>query len=188
MLDRNCEPTRWGITHEYARWATKWAMSGLGRNRSVNTSQPSINSALDTVDFDVLFNIELGQIGDEEFQSWHEGAVNTLQEVLPGMSFGWAAKMIAIYLKTTCYMSGFGRENLDRVIYPPIDRRLLSALPKRMWKTDGLHKLLTQAAEKQIVDIDARVYNSILALLWIAACELDCTLFEIDQCWCLKDP
>lgn len=43
-------------------------------------------------------------------------------------SFGRAAKLIAIYLKTTIVLSGAENTTLGRVIHPPIDSILLKAM------------------------------------------------------------
>ena len=39
-----------------------------------------------------------------------------------------AAKALAVYLKTVCYLSGYGRPGLVEVIYPPFDQSLMKVL------------------------------------------------------------
>ena len=44
------------------------------------------------------------------------------------VTFGRAAKLVAIYLKSMVITAGFAYTQLGRCIHPPIDRRLLQAL------------------------------------------------------------
>ena len=57
--------------------------------------------------------------------------------------FGRAAKLVAIYVKTTVVLAGHQRSHLASVAHPPIDRRLLAEMARkhpdhsdsRLWRT-----------------------------------------------------
>ena len=190
MLNRSCEPTRWCIAHElalsfahgsalgFARWAGR-----KGTGTEVDMTLSAFKTVLNSLEFGALFDRERGPIDHEEFLGWHELAVGTLQKRIPLLSYGWAAKMIAVYLKVTCYTAGFGRDGLHCVIHPPLDGILRTALSKRHWKTEGLQEALRAAARPPIICIDADVYTRIIHHFVYAACERNCTLFELEQFW-----
>ena len=194
MLDKDAEPVRWEITHEFGLWTSRNAMSGFarwwGRKRKKNLKLPKLSMTLadvrchlEAVDFDVLFDREQGAISLDDFFTWNHKAVNILLEREPILKYGWAAKMIAVYLKTTCYLAGFGRDGLDEVVHPPLDNELRNALAKREWVTPGLKMELKKAAGISIVDIKAEVYLLIIVMCIEAARELDCKLIELEQFW-----
>ena len=194
MLDKDAEPVRWEIAHEFGLWTSRNAMSGFarwwGRKRKKNLKLPKLSMTLtdirchlEAVDFDVLFDREQGAISLEDFFTWNHKAVNILLAREPILKYGWAAKMIAVYLKTTCYLAGFGRDGLDGVIHPPLDNELRKALAKREWVTPELKRELKEVAGMSIVDINAEVYLLIMVMCIEAARELDCKLIELEQFW-----
>lgn len=66
---------------------------------------------------------------DELHRSWCTAIVNCLNaRNIPNVTFGRAAKLIAIYLKAMVITGGSAYSTLGRCIHPPIDRRLLQAL------------------------------------------------------------
>ena len=131
MLDRSNESTRWQIAHTFAQWATRAAVQSQGRQKNFKKDQAAVNSYTDAVDFNRPFDRSLGSIGADEFSDWRGGQVRRLMSCHENINVGWAAKMIAIYLKVTCYLSGFGREGLDSVIHPPFDSNLMERIAER---------------------------------------------------------
>ena len=132
MLNMKEEPVKWQIADRFGYWTARCAMR--------NWSQESVNYALSQLNFEQLFNTELGRIEKEDFERWRTEAIQDIQRIefvnktdgkLKGMPLGWAAKMITIYLKTTCYLGGFGRENLDNLIHTPLDNILVTNLRDR---------------------------------------------------------
>ena len=166
MFNRENEPTRWCISHEFARWATQSALRNPG---APIKGREKIYSALADVDFDSLFAPDLGPISSEEFNLWHRKAVSKLVTREPKLSVGWAAKIIAIYLKTTCYLSGFGREGLDSVIHPPIDRVLMDNLKSQSWKALSIKNDLSLF--KSISGTNAETYDRIIKVFELIAKE-----------------
>ena len=194
MLDRKCDRVRWEIAHEFAVWTCQKAMLGFvrwwGKERKIDPTLPKVSMTLsdvrrhvDALEFDALFNRGQGSISLKDFIVWNNQAVNRLLEREPALNYGWAAKMIAVYLKTTCYLAGFGRDGLDGVIHPPLDNKLRKALAKREWATPNLKSELKEAAGISIVRINAKEYLSIVAGCVYAAMELDCKLIELEQFW-----
>ena len=56
------------------------------------------------------------------------------------LSVSSAAKAIAVYLKTVCYLSGYGRPGLAEVIYPPFDQSLMKELSLKGKTFPGDHE------------------------------------------------
>ena len=178
MLDRNDDQVRWGITHEFARWATHSALRNPG---APIKSRKDVYAALNVVDFNPLFDTNLGPIDNSEFMQWHGETVSKLMAWDKRLSYGWAAKIIAVYMKTTCYLAGFGREGLDRVIHPPIDNELMRSLKRASWIEPGIKKFLSPFNNITRTDEDA--YFEIIVGLAFIAKERNCTLFEVEQFW-----
>ena len=170
------ETPRWNITYEFARWTTHSALRNPG---SPIRGRAEVYSALSIVDFRILFNRNLGSIGKGEFDVWHRDAINKLCGFNSKLNVGWAAKIIAIYLKTTCYLAGFGREGLESVIHPPIDNILIQKLRRRFRHssriTPGLDRFDT------ISRMDLETYEAIIQSFELIAKEKGCTLFEVEQ-------
>ena len=178
MLDRNEDQVRWGITHEFARWTTDSALSGFKRQGNKGFY---VSDALNVVDFDPLFDTNLGPIGNSEFMQWHKEAVSKLMAWDKRLSYGWAAKIIAVYLKTTCYLAGFGREGLSDVIHPPIDNKLMDSLKRESWKSSMINRPLLLFAS--ISKTNEIAYRGFLKAFELIAKERNSTLFEVEQFW-----
>ena len=94
------------------------------------------------------------------------------------MNVGWAAKMINVYLKTTCYLSGFGREGLECVIHPPIDNILMKNLKGESWESPLIKCYLDQF--ESIGRIDGKVYLDIIKAFKLIARERHLKLIELE--------
>ena len=202
MLDRDSEPVKWKIAHEFAQWSTRAATQSQGSNERFPSKQADINRYLDTVDFGPLFDRTLGPIEEDEFTEWHHEQVDRLQERHMNISVGWAAKMVAIYLKITCYLSGFGREGLASIIHPPFDNILMEQIAEHSFSTfphdikdridDSDYQMALRNAEEvradllnaRIEDIDDSLYWEVLIVnCELAADNLGCTPMEVEQLW-----
>ena len=165
MKDREREPVEWSIADQFARWATRAAVN----RRPGGATQYTVNAELDSLDFDRVFDRSLGAIEPKEFGDWHAESVRKLMDNEPALSYAWAAKNIAIYLKVTCYLAGFGRDGLKNVMHPPFDGPLLKAV---------IH-----GNPVALKHIDEERYYLVLALMRVNAQKLGCTLFEVEQLW-----
>ena len=170
------ERTRWAITHEFARWAAHSALRNPG---SPIRSRKDVYGALDKVDFEPLLNKSLGPIGIDEFNGWHRDSVLTLVDIDQRLNYGWASKIINIYLKTCCYLAGFGREGLERVIHPPIDNILIADLRKRFRLHHEIYCGL--ASFSTISSLTAVDYKRLIDC-FNGISQIDrCLLFEVEQ-------
>ena len=189
LLDWNAEPVRWQIAHQFALWATCAAVRSQGQKKEkrFDAKQRDVNRYLSPVEFDIdtLFNKELGSIGSDEFNEWHVQQINRLKECHTNISVGWAAKMIAVYLKTTCYLSGFGRDGLDEVIHPPFDTKLRSVMREyvRMVCGEELYEEVKPYLDRHYADIDVKDYERIFDICKVLAKWRNCTPFEVEQLW-----
>ncbi|MCY4651647.1 MAG: hypothetical protein OXC95_00615 [Dehalococcoidia bacterium] len=168
---------RWGIAHEFARWC---ARSALNSGKDHIKSAEDVYAALDFVDFQYLFDSERGTIDQHEFNDWHRTSVDRLiMKYEPRLNVGWAAKMIAIYLKTTCYIAGFGRNHLAVVIHPPIDNNLIKNLRKQFRSSPDIIQGLRSF--RKISDMSIADYDNIIRACELIAQRERCTLFEVEQ-------
>lgn len=181
MVDRTKEPVRWGIAHEFARWTTHSALRNPG---APIRKREEVHSALDTVNFDPLFDARTGAIDSHEFTDWHTGQISELLKWEKRLTYGWSAKIIAVYLKTTCYMAGYGREGLRDVIHPPIDNELIRAVKREAWRGPMIPSLLSEF--RTIRDMDMMTYCNTIEAFKLIAEEMNCRLFEVEQFWNLR--
>ncbi len=115
------------IAHQFGRWT---AFSAIRSGKHVK-SRDRVYPAFDAVPFTPLFNG--GAITPDEFDRWHQCAVSVMCQSVDAtrnerFNAGHAAKVIAVYLKTVCYLSGYGRPGLVEVISPPFDQALMKEL------------------------------------------------------------
>lgn len=182
MLNRKAEPVKWKIANTFGHWTAQSAMRGW--------NQGNVDRALSQLDFGPLFDTELGRIEKEDFERWHAGVIQGIQRLelkdrdgnpKGTMPFGWAAKMIAVYLKTTCYLAGFGRENLDNVIHPPIDNGLVRNLKSGFNRSPQLIQGLQ--AFGSIGGLNVAAYYACIESCRLIADERTCKLVEVEQFW-----
>ena len=161
------------LVTDFAQWVASCAV------------KPEIYRALDWVDFGSLFDRDLGPIGADEFGRWHEAATAELCRILPGLGIGWAAKAINEYLKTRCYVGGYGREGLIEVIHPPIDDGLMNGLRREFSNDTGdpdLGAALASLSSMAGMDSYAK-YADLIAACERAARKTGCSLMESEIFW-----
>jgi len=113
------------IVRDFARWVAYCSVAAVA-------DEGEVYAALDRVDFGALFDRERGGVSAAEFAAWHRAATETASRAAPSLNAGYAAKMINEYLKTRCYVGGFGRDGLADAIHPPIDDGLIAGLRKNL--------------------------------------------------------
>jgi hypothetical protein len=144
--------------HRYAIWtAARSAQRGFTTTKIIGNAIKAVNLKKEIIEL-----INKKEIAVDEFDKWHEEMCekieselkNSLKNNLPKkeVSFGRAAKIVNIYLKTSLVISQCSSDNpLVALIHPPIDRILLSnlidkkRLPEEMmgnWTTMGKEKYL----------------------------------------------
>jgi hypothetical protein len=185
MLTNMCEAmtrtVRSRIIATYSEWT---ALSALRAGAPIK-SRRDVYTAIQGVDFAVLFAEQLGPIDRATFDSWHESTVESLIARQPKLTVGWAAKIVNVYLKTRAYVGGEGREQLQERIHPPIDAGLWLGLRRRFEDEDPRPDILTQThCVNRIRDIvDYECYRRIIDGCRVAAGVLGCHLIEVEQLW-----
>lgn len=80
------------------------------------------------------FSEETGECTEENFEIFHQSCakeiIDSLEEKGIKTSYGRAAKIIAIYLKTAVILCNKGECAKSRIIHPPIDSILLKSIAK----------------------------------------------------------
>jgi ribosome-binding ATPase YchF (GTP1/OBG family) len=119
--------------HRFAVWtAARAAQRGF-------TTTENISKAIKDVDLQNAFNKD--NITSEKFNEIHDKTVGELIKILNtytdkkgnnlNTSYGRAAKIIAVYLKTAVIIPNRGECEISKVAHPPIDRILLTNLKKK---------------------------------------------------------
>ena len=103
----------------------------------------------------------------DEFEAlharWCSQIVQALNEAgVDGATYGRAAKVVAIYLKTRVVCGGQASSDLGRLAHPPIDSILLKALAKEVGFSPAARKLWRETRWTQL---DAAGYSEVIASL-----------------------
>ena len=181
MLDWKEEPVKWQIANRFGYWTAQSAMRGW--------SQENVDCALGQLNLKPLFDVGLGRIKQGDFDQWHAKALHDIRKATyedkegkpKSMPFGWAAKMIAIYLKTTCYLAGFGRENLDNLIHPALDNNLVRNLRSEF--RGSPHIINGLRSFKSIGGLSEANYRACIESCKLIAKDRGCTLIEVEKFW-----
>jgi hypothetical protein len=113
--------------HRYAVWtAARAAQRGF-------TTTKNIKQAIDATSLKELIHKPEIAVGD--FDGYHRECAKALISAFKKMkvdaTYGRAAKIIAIYIKTAVILPNKGKSELSKIAHPPIDRILLkNVLPK----------------------------------------------------------
>ncbi|MEG0868228.1 MAG: hypothetical protein RSD49_08100 [Hafnia sp.] len=165
------------ITHQYARWTVLSAL-----RRGPISSAALVYSALDRVDFSVLFDASLPAITQQEFEAWHTDAMLILVGTeRMQQQYGWAAKMLNIYLKTAAYVGGLGRPGLKACLHPPIDAGLWGGLSQHFEGHEALRATHRVTVIRQINMLP--LYQGIIEGMRRLAHTEGCLLIELEQFW-----
>jgi hypothetical protein len=98
------------------------------------------------------------------------------------LSVGWAAKLVNLYLKTTVYVSGYGRPELVKWIHPPIDSGLWQGIEEAYKdQKDILTKTHFKTKIKDIVKYDD--YRNIIEGMQMIALDHNYLLIEVEELW-----
>ena len=140
--------------HNYAVWTAARAVS---RNF---TDTKTIKIAIEKtglkglIDSKEVFTVD-------SFDCFHRESANSIinylksvdQKLIDKATYGRAAKIIAIYIKTISVVRDSGISNLSKIAHPPIDRILLTNAGK-VYKDLGLNKInWTQLTENKYFEL-----------------------------------
>lgn len=167
-------PLRERLVTDFARWVASCAVPSV--------SSEEVCISLDAVDFAPLFRSDLGPIGAKEFRAWHEAAIVEMRKAQPKFNVGWAAKALNEYLKTKCYVGGYGRDGLVAIIHPPIDNGLMRGLRNEFSGDPDLGRRLDSLEKMSGLDTYAK-YHELIQVCERVARMSDCSLLESEQFW-----
>lgn len=170
------------ILTAYAEWTVLSAL----RNGPIRSAK-KVYAAIRDVGLaeSPVLRAESGKIERDEFDKWHAKTIRRLVKDNPKLNrqFGWAAKIINVYLKTFAYVGDGGRPGLRECLHPPIDSGLWDGVKRRFKKTRPDIVANTHIRER-IREIDAHdVYRHIIKGLRAAADAEGCILIEIEYLW-----
>ena len=116
--------------HRFAVWAAARA------SQRGFTTVKNLRDALQATDIrEVLAAPQTLQISAVEFNAQHRKWCSSIcsslsQRAIDNVTYGRAAKLVAVYLKAIVIMGGGCNSSLGRSLHPPIDRILLQALTR----------------------------------------------------------
>ncbi len=149
--------------HNYAVWTAARAVQ-----RGYTTTK-NIKAAIDKTELSFLAN-KGGIKTSEEFDNFHRKTANILIKQLADLvvptTYGRAAKIIAVYLKTSVVIRDRGKSHLSKIIHPPIDNILLTNLSKTN-RGLGLSNIKwTQLSEKEYFELIKKLRTIQLDSFW----------------------
>ena len=166
------------LVTDFARWVASCAV----RSNSPVRSRKLIYRAIDSIDFVPLFSDDLGRIDSVEFRTWHKTAIAEMQKAESRLNVGWSAKILNEYLKTKCYVGGYGRDGLADVIHPPIDNGLVRGLKTRFGDCPALKSRLDSL--ESMNDLDAYdKYETLIQVCTRVAQLSQTSLLESERFW-----
>jgi hypothetical protein len=166
------------ILTAYAEWT---AMSAM-RSKAPIKAKTDIYRLLRGSTFSRLLSPSDRRIDQQEFNEWHKQAVDHMIRDDGRLVVGWAAKLLNVYLKTYAYVGDGGRPGLRCCLHPPIDGGLWRGIRNRF----GEHKEIisrTHYVNTIGAIVTYETYLSIIDGLQLAAKEMGCFLFEVEQLW-----
>jgi hypothetical protein len=166
------------IIATYAEWT---ALSALRSGAPIKSRQ-DVYGVIRKVEFESLFDRQLGPIGTSDFNRWHQEATERMLVHEPRLCVGWATKIINVYLKTRAYIGAQGRHHLSEALHPPIDTGLWLGLERRFQdRPDILYRTHCVTHIRDIADYGC--YQRIIEGCGLAAAALGCKLIEVEQLW-----
>jgi len=150
--------------HNYACWTAA---------RAVQRNFTNTQNIVKAIEVTELRRIEdLNILSENEFDSFHKKCCKQLIDnfniTIPKqeVTYGRAAKIVAIYLKTSVIIRNSGDGKLASVIHPPIDRILLTNLHK-MQPALGVNKInWTELEEEPYFELIEKLRSLKLDKFW----------------------
>jgi hypothetical protein len=103
---------------------------------------------------------------DEQHRRWAERLMNSFPETEKSCSYGRAAKIIAIYIRTSVVLPSQGESSLALVAHPPIDSILLTALSEEESFRDLQGKRWTRFTVENYWEMVNRIRSAGLPFNW----------------------
>lgn len=146
------------IVKTFAEWA---AVSATRSNCPIKKTE-KVYELINVPSYEEILN---KRITRKKFDNWHKESTEKIvrkarQKFNIRLSFGWAAKLINVYLKTRVYIGGEGRPGLVECIHPPIDNGLLEGIREKYGENDVI--MGEKNRVKAIKDINEKDYKEII--------------------------
>lgn len=146
----NIKPTEYSFeqhVHNYAVWT---AARAVQRNftATVNIKQAIEQTTLRT--FAAHNDITTSQQYDEYHEYWADNLITAFSNIgIKDCSYGRAAKVISIYLKTSVLLCNRASCNASKLIHPPIDGILLKRISSQPGLKDLARVRWTQLSKRE---------------------------------------
>jgi hypothetical protein len=172
------------ILIRYARWT---AFCAVRQGPESIRHKTPFYRLMNTVNFDFINDLDGGRISVTDFDTWHDETITDLILAANkcGLSvlYGWAAKIINVYLKTYVYAGGAGRPGIRKHLHPPMDSFLRKGVQEELNKRSGA-ETPSLPRHRSIISIDNHdKYKELLESYRGAAAFLGCTPFELEKYW-----
>ena len=172
------------ITEHIHRFAVWTAARAVQRNF---TTTANIKAVIEKTQLKNL--IENPEIAHDDYDKFHDACAKKIIRLFEKIkdkngnqlvaSYGIAAKIIAIYIKTAVIIPNKGKKELSKVAHPPIDRILLTKLKEKKY-LDIKNLSWTKFDRKQYLEI-MRIINKIKTKKNLK------TFWEIEVNWTASD-
>ena len=168
------------ILSEYSKWTV---LSALRRGAPIS-SKENIHPVVDKIDFSFVLDVSKGKIDRAEFDVWHKSTLEDIVSSSLAMAshYGWAAKIVNVYLKTYCYVGDGGRLGIRDCLHPPIDSNLWKGVKKK-FKSDKEILNLTHSKTAISSIRKHEEYEKIVRGFLMVSKKLECKLIEVEQLW-----
>lgn len=150
--------------HNFSVWTSARAVQ-RGFTTTTNIKIAIENTSLPTV-------VESNELkNSEDFDTFHRECCNQIIQNfkthdVPNVSYGRAAKIVAIYLKTSVIIKNSGQGILSKIAHPPIDNILLINLDMN-YKELGLSGIKwTQLTEDKYFELIEKLRNIPVEYFW----------------------
>jgi hypothetical protein len=160
--------------HNFAVWAAARAV------QRHFTKTEKIRDALNTLNIQKEISlVQSGEMGAKDYDVWHSKICKNLimnfkKLGIQNVTYGRAAKLIAIYIKVTVIMSN---QNCDlaKIAHPPIDRILLKNIAKKYMELNSLTSInWTSLSEKKYFEVIESLRNIL---------PVESPFWKIEQYW-----
>jgi hypothetical protein len=177
--------------HNFAVWAAARAAQ-RGFSAKAETLRNAIEGCgvVEFIKSGKLYDIDVARF-DTIHSQWCTSVVNFLEKArIPKVSFGRAAKLVAVYLKSVIILGGGHTTAFARVCHPPLDAMLLSNLAKskdaillaKLAKSDVTSKQKRAWAKVPWTQLNAEQYRALIIQLRQAVAP-DEPFWKLERFW-----
>ena len=117
--------------HRFAYWAAaRAAFIHPEKGLTVSVAKDALEKSLRAIALDPDSWPTKASVVDNELKKWTTEVHTSLSQVSPGVKYGRAAKLVAVYLKDMVVTGPLADHDFAKLLHPPIDKNLLEGLKK----------------------------------------------------------